>query len=113
MDGRPAEKAIVIFCPVDPAPALEHLRPAGVTDASGKFALITFEPGDGAPAASYKVLVKWPAPSQEEGRDGRPEALGKGPDRLRGGYYSLEATPLTATVVEQSNELAPFELKSR
>jgi hypothetical protein len=55
-------------------------------------------------------LVKWPAPAPAgEQRDGRPGVL-TGPDRLKGKYYNLEATPLTATVEEGSNELAPFEL---
>jgi hypothetical protein len=113
VDGRPAEKAMVIFCPADAAAEVENLRPAGVTDASGKFNLITFEAGDGAPAGSYKVLVKWPAPSQGEDRGGRQSSIGKGPDRLKGRYYNLESTPLNATVEEQSNELPPFELTSR
>jgi hypothetical protein len=113
VNGRPAEGAIVVFCPVDPVAEVEHLRPAGKVDASGQFTLTTFEPSDGAPAGQYKVLVKWPAPtpaSQE--RDARPGSANKGTDRLRGKYYSFESTPLQATVEEQSNELPPFELKS-
>ena len=60
VNGRPAEGAIVIFCPVDPPAEVEHLRPAGMANASGQFTLTTFEPSDGAPAGQYKVLVKWP-----------------------------------------------------
>jgi hypothetical protein len=113
VNGRPAEGAIVIFCPVDPSAEVEHLRPAGMANASGQFTLTTFEPSDGAPAGEYKVLVKWPAPtpaSQE--RDARPGSANKGPDRLRSKYYNFETTPLKATVQEQSNQLEPFELKS-
>ena len=113
VNGRPAEGAIVVFCPVDPSAELEHLRPAGMANSSGQFTLTTFEPSDGAPAGEYKVLVKWPAPtpaSQE--RDARPGSANKGPDRLRGKYYSFESTPLKATIEEQSNQLPPFELKS-
>jgi len=113
VDGRPAEGAIVVFCPVDPSPELEHLRPAGKADSSGQFSLTTFEPSDGAPAGAYKVLVKWPAAQSqpEENRDGRPGAS-RGPDRLRGKYYNLDTTPLSAAIEEESNDLPPFELKS-
>jgi hypothetical protein len=113
VNGRPAEGAIVIFCPVSQSAEVEHLRPAGMANASGQFTLTTFEPNDGAPAGEYKVLVKWPAPrpaAQE--REARPGSANKGPDRLRGKYYSFETTPLKTTVQEQSNQLEPFELKS-
>jgi hypothetical protein len=114
VDGRPAEGAIVIFCPVDAIPEAEHLRPAGKADSSGQFALTTFEPSDGAPTGQYKVLVKWPAPtpSSTTDREGRPGGASKGPDRLRGKYYNTETTPLTATIEEQFNELPPFDLKA-
>jgi hypothetical protein len=114
VDGRPADGAIVIFCPVDPTQELEHLRPAGKSDASGQFALTTFDPSDGAPAGQYKVLVKWPAQTQTPAsdREGRPGGMNKGPDRLRGKYYKIETTPLTATIEEQFNELPPFDLKA-
>ena len=113
VDGRPAQGAIIIFCPVEPSAELEHLRPAGMTDASGEFNLTTFEPADGAPAGRYKVLVKWPAPTPPgEQRDARPGAVNKGPDRLKGKYYNLDTTPLKATFEEQSNDLSPLELKS-
>ena len=114
VDGRPAEGAIVVFCPVDPSPELEHLRPAGKADSSGQFNLTTFEPADGAPAGAYKVLVKWPAPRSEpdDRQVGGPRRAASGPDRLRGKYYNLEQTPLSATIEEQSNELQPFQLES-
>ena len=84
VDGKPADGAMVIFCPINPGPEIEQLRPSGKTDATGAFALMTFESGDGAPAADYKVLVKWPAPAQVDARDGRGGR--PGPDRLRGKY---------------------------
>jgi hypothetical protein len=113
VNGRPAEGAIVIFCPVNSSAEAEHLRPAGMTDAAGHFTLTTFDPSDGAPAGDYKVLVKWPAPTPaSQDREARPGSANKGPDRLRGKYYNIESTPLQATVEEQTNQLPPFELKS-
>ena len=111
IDGRPAENAIVVFCPVDPSAELEHLRPAGRADAAGQFELTTYEAFDGAPAGQYKVLVKWPSPRPVNDREGRPGALG--PDRLKGKYYNLDTTPFSATIEEQANALPPFELQSK
>jgi hypothetical protein len=111
VDGQPAEGAIVIFCPVSTAPEADRLRPAGRTDASGKFDLTTIELGDGAPAGDYKVLVRWPEKKADDGRRGR--GGGDGPDRLQGKYFDLENATLTATVEEHTNQLPPFELKSK
>jgi hypothetical protein len=113
VDGRPAEGAMVIFVPTSTEPEAERKRPFGIANAEGKFGLMTFEQDDGAPAGEYKVLVQWPAPGRptDEQRGGRRGAVGA--DRLQGRYFNLEKTTLTATVEEQSNELPPFELKSR
>jgi hypothetical protein len=112
VDGRPAEGAIVIFVPNSTSEAAERERPFGIADAQGRFNLMTFDPGDGAPAGEYKVLIQWPAPvSAEAARGGGRAAVG--PDRLRGKYFNLDKTTLAATVQEQANELSPFELQSR
>jgi len=112
VDQRPAGGAIVIFVPSATSEGAERQRPFAMADAQGKYNLMTFEPGDGAPAGEYKVLIQWPAPvSPEAARGGGRTAVG--PDRLRGKYFNLEKTDLMATVEEQSNELPPFELKSR
>jgi hypothetical protein len=112
VDGKPAEGAIVIFCPVNATGELENLRPFGKADASGTFQLTTVDVNDGAPAGDYKIIAQWPAPPpQGEVRDGRPPT--KGPDRLKGKYYDLDSTPLSAKVEERSNTLPPFDLKSK
>ncbi len=113
VDGTPAEGAQVVFCPASSGPELENFRPAGFTDSAGKFTLTTIDSADGAPAGPYKVLVKWqsqPA-SADDGRGGRGGP--RGPDRLKGKYYNLDTTPLTATIEEKSNELPPFELSTK
>jgi hypothetical protein len=104
---------MVIFVPTSTDPQAERKRPFGIADAQGRFNLMTLEPGDGAPAGEYKVLVQWPAPNRQanEQWSGGRERLG--PDRLQGRYFNLEKTTLTATVEEQANELPPFELRSR
>jgi hypothetical protein len=114
VDNAPAEGAIVIFCPVDAAPEVANLRPAGKTDGSGQFNLTTFEPSDGAPAGKYKVLIKWPAATAVVNeREARPGAVNRGPDRLKGKYYNQDSTPLNATIEKGSNHLPPFNLQSK
>jgi hypothetical protein len=112
VDGKPADGAIVIFCPIGGGPELEKLRPMGTADQAGAFKLMSITPNDGAPAGPYKVIVKWPAQvsaaADREGRGG-----GIGPDRLRGRYYNLDTTPLSANIEAKSNELAPFDLKTK
>jgi hypothetical protein len=114
VDGKPAAGAMVIFCPVDGPPELMRQRPAGITDASGKFQLTTLGTNDGVPAGKYKVLVQWPSgnPEQADSSSGVP-ALGRGPDRLKHKYYNLDHTPLAATIEPETKELPPFELQSK
>jgi hypothetical protein len=112
VDKRPAAGAILIFVPSLTAEGAERERPFGIADAQGNFDLMTFDPGDGAPAGEYKVLIQWPASiSPDADRGGGRASIG--PDRLKGKYFKLDQTNLVATVEEQTNELPPFELQSR
>jgi len=116
VDGKPAQGAIVIFCPVQGSEEVMRERPFSSTDAEGRFELRTLEPGDGAPAGDYKVMVRWPmagnADSENRGDDqrGGPAA---GNDRLRNRYVNPDRSGITATVTEGTNELPPFELTMR
>lgn len=57
LDGQPLDGAIVAFQLVVDEKS-DYQRPSsGVTDASGKFQLKTYEPGDGAPVGKYKVAI--------------------------------------------------------
>jgi hypothetical protein len=107
VDGRPAEGVLMFFCPVNPTPEIERLRPVGFTSPDGKFELTTFDRADGAPAGEYKVLFQWPGKSTDT-RDGG----GAGPDRFRGRYNNLDTAQITAKV-DGPTDLPPFELKSK
>ena len=115
VDGAPAQGAMVIFCPTEGSPEVMRERPFSRTDAEGNFELRTFEPGDGAPAGQYKIMVRWPGASANQDRaadqrDGGGAALG---DRLRGKYTNPEQSGLTFTVVEGTNEVPPFQLTAK
>ena len=55
-DGKPLERATVIFHPTDSS--LKFPKPRGTTDAQGKFQLSTYDTSDGAPVGKYKVTIE-------------------------------------------------------
>jgi hypothetical protein len=110
IDGRPADGAMVIFCPVGGSEAVQKTRPFGFTGPDGKFELTTLNKADGSPTGEYKVLIQWPANAQEEATAGRRTL---GADRLNGRYMNLQKTQLTATIKDGPTDLPPFELKSQ
>jgi hypothetical protein len=114
VDGKPAAGVMVVFCPVDGAPQLMRERPIGITDSEGKFQLTTLGSNDGVPAGQYKVLVRWPSgtPKQSDPYSDVPP-MGKGPDQLKGKYFNLDRTPLTATIESDTKELPTFALQSK
>ena len=101
--GQPAAGAKVVFHPkgtADPQP----LCPLATVQPDGSFMLATFQPGDGAPAGEYAVVVTWPS-------KGGGKVAGGAVDRLRGAYGDPDRSPLQARVVEGNNELADFDLR--
>ena len=111
VDGKPADGVMVIFCPVGGSPELQKMRPFSITGPDGKFQLTSIEKGDGAPAGQYKVLMQWTAPPS--GGDTRDGGVTTGPDRLRGRYMNLEKSQFTVDVKSGTNDVPPFELKSK
>jgi hypothetical protein len=110
IDGKPTAGVNVIFCPTDGPPEIQRLRPSGFTGADGKFQLITITPNDGAPAAHYKVLIQWPS------KPGNPNIPGSGPsgeDRLHSKYMMLDQSPFQVEIKPGTNDLPPFEVKTK
>lgn len=115
VDGQPAPKAILVFCPVEDqnTEALMRLRPAGETGPDGRYQLTTYKANDGAPAGQYQVMVRWEAASWEGTEAARPARGKRPPDRLRGRYMNPQTSGLAATVEARATEILPFELKTR
>ena len=110
-DGKAVAKATVSFYPVDPK---DRDTPAhGTTDDAGRFQMHTYREGDGVPAGEHIVVIYWPGPRAQKGKDrgadpDDPEGASVAPDRLKG-EYNLAKSKLRFTVREQDNT-ADFKL---
>ena len=105
INGEPAKDVNVVFTPVAPPEGLDApLSPAAVTGKDGSFRLMSFKPGDGAPAGDYLVTVIYPM--------NRFSKHLSGIDRLRGKFANPKTSGLTAKVEPKSNDLPCFDLKA-
>ena len=102
IDGKPAEKATVVFHPVGKSGA-DAIKSRGQVGPDGTFTLTTYSGNDGAPAGEYLVTVQlWAAGVRS---DEAPS------NRLNPKFATPETSGLTATVVAGPTTLEPFALK--
>ena len=81
--------------------------PSAHTDPDGRFAMTTYEHGDGAAQGSYSIsIVCFQSRSLRKGQGGRAENI------LPYRYASPEASGLIATVSPENNDLPTIKLKS-
>ena len=105
INGEPAKDVNIMFTPVTPPEAgATPLSPAAVTGEDGSFRLMSFKPGDGAPAGDYQVTVIYPM--------NRFNKHLNGIDRLKGKFANPKTSRLTTRVEPKSNDLPPFDLKA-
>jgi hypothetical protein len=105
LNGEPGKDVNIMFTPVTlPEGGATPLSPAAVTDEGGRFQLMSFKPGDGAPAGDYKVTIIYPM--------NRYNKHLLGIDRLKGKFADPKTSGLTAEVKPTSNDLPPFDLKA-
>jgi hypothetical protein len=104
-EGEPLAQAQVVLVPVDAADKADAPRPAGVTDAQGRFELTTYKQKDGAPEGEYLVLVQYHPIVQRPGQDAEV-----GPNALPARYADPRQSPLRVTVSKGASELKPLEI---
>jgi hypothetical protein len=105
-NGEPLKGVDVAFHPADPKNDTGY-PPHATTDADGKFTLMTYVTGDGAPAGEWKVAVAFAVQAVDEGSD----QAAKLPFQVPPQYQRKESTPLTASVKPGANALEPFKLE--
>ena len=108
-DGKPLEEGRVTFISMAEKDALN--RPAiGVLGKDGKYALSTFQSGDGALPGEYQVVVvsNPDIPSPEEIAENDAEVV----SAIPGGYASPTTSGLKATVKDGGDMTIDFDLKT-
>lgn len=108
VNGKPATGAVVTLIPDNPPDSeLRVPKPMAEVDASGKFEVGTYEPGDGAPAGGYGLSILW---IENVDPTADPESVPV-VDRLDGRYADPQTTGLTVEIKEEDNDLGNIELK--
>lgn len=111
--GKPLAGALVTFHPVDESKmGATVVRPTGQTDDEGRYQLMSFTSGDGAPVGSYLVSINGVARPRSEGSvlPDPKSAIAK-TDVLKGRYLDAKKSGLKAEVKEGENVIPPFQLK--
>lgn len=106
--GKPVEGVTIAFyAEVPAADGKKNPLPAGTSDANGEYYLTSYDPGDGAPAGSYKVVASWneKRPANFTGGVFEPK------DRLQGRFANPEKSTLKSQVPEGGGEIPAFDLK--
>jgi hypothetical protein len=112
LDGRPLAGATVALIPKDKSKFRLNERPQAVTDADGKFAMGTYNTGDGAPAGDYGVAIAMN--TLEADMDDTNPVPGRRPRvRIPAHYHNPDQSGLALTVAEKDNEVPPFDLSSK
>ena len=105
LNGKPLADAIVSFHTREGGMAGTY--PSAHTDPEGRFAMTTYENGDGAAQGAYSIsIVCFRSRPLRKGQEGRAENI------LPHRYASPEASGLTAMVVSGTNDLPTIKLKS-
>jgi hypothetical protein len=101
LEGKPAEKAMVFFCPLDNHDS-HAPKPVGTVASDGSFTLSTFLANDGAPAGEFAVTVVWPVAKDPE----------NGPDRLKGHCGNPAKSPWHVRVEPKTNDVGTLDLQA-
>ena len=106
LNGKPLPQAIVTFH--HNSAGADAPAPSAQTDAEGRFALTSYEAGDGAPEGDYAVsLVCF---RTRELRKGSDEDSARNIVPVR--YANAATSRLTAKVAAGKNELPPLQVKT-
>ena len=104
-NGQPLEGATVAFLPKNP----KDPGASGRTDASGKFTLTAFAPGDGAVPGSYLVTISKVEGSTEVQEDSEAEPVAL-KSLIPEKYNNPQGSGFTAEVAEGGDNQFTFEL---
>jgi hypothetical protein len=104
LEGRPIGPGTISFLP-DKSKGTEGLAATGKFGPDGKYALTTYEEGDGAVVGHHRVQIE----SRPEGADAGDEAAASQPGTIPLRYAADSG--LTAEVPPEGNNALNFDLK--
>ncbi len=104
LNGKPLADAIVSFH--SHGTDVQDVFPTAHTDSEGRFALTSYENGDGAPPGDYSISLVCFRSRPVRNGEGRAENVV--PHR----YTSPASSGLSATVTPGTNDLQPLKLKN-
>ncbi len=102
--GQPIGGAFLALHPKSGA-AADAPTSTAVVQPDGKFAVTTYEAGDGVPEGDYVVTVQWRKATKSGGE------FVPGPNLLPAKYSRPESSDIVIHVASGANELAPIVLK--
>jgi hypothetical protein len=112
VNGQPAVNAYLVFYPQGGSEQLQRLNPRARTGPDGRFTLMTYLHGDGAPEGEYRVAIVWhPPPPGLTVEDLHSSELAALPDRLNGRYEDPAQSGLSVTIRAGDNEIPAFDLR--
>lgn len=107
VDGKPAEAVRVEIYDVKGLDPKQPTYSSAFTDAEGKFALSTYENGDGVPEGEYALTYMW-------GKLNVMSMQYGGPDKLNNKYSDAKKTPFKIKVeAGKPTDLGVVDLKTR
>lgn len=109
-DGKPAEGVLVGLIPIDaPMPPAIPSNPTAITGPDGTFSIGTSQPGDGACAGRYQIVLNWMVVRAGEQGEADEEAR---EDKLLG-WYDAAHSQLFVTIEEGENVLPEIRIPPR
>ena len=103
--NQPLAEVMVVFHPMS-TPSEKFPQPIGTTTADGRFAMTTFQSGDGAPEGEYAVTIELREPRQIG-----EEVVRDGLNLLPPKYANPKETPLRHKVIPGKNEVPEIKIE--
>lgn len=117
-NGEPVAEAAVVFTPDAAGETAQGQGAFATTDKSGRFQMMTYEPGDGVVPGRYKALVTkveaGELPPPEEGEYVPPSGIEVIPPPkhlLPVRYSTPRTTPFSVEIVDGDGQTVDFELE--
>ncbi len=105
VDGQPVDKLVIKCIPVEGMDPEKPTTSGTFTDAEGKFALSTYDQGDGVPAGEYLLAVRW--------GEFNAISMSHAGDKFKGKYDEKNSTIKVIVKEGEPTDLGTIELSTK